>query len=160
VGQSLASGKVLGVQPDGMMDPEARVSPAEHLRDERRTDLAALQQQIEDLRLPELLEGLVVEFGKRNERTVGCERAVGQERMEVRMPMDQFAEGMDGGEHGRRYVPAVQDGAVDFKHRPPGEPRQLAKQPAVEAEEDPKALGDREHELSVGDGGAQKCDRP
>ena len=32
---------------------------------------------------------------------------------------------------------------------------QFTEKPAVEAEEDPKALGDREDELAVGDGGAQ-----
>ena len=151
VRKPLASGVVVGAQPDGMMDPEARVRPAEHLRDERRTDLAALQQQIEDLFLPELLEGLVVEWGNRNERAVGCERAVGHERMEVRMPMDQLAEGVDGPDHARRRVPAVQDGAVDLQHRLPGEARQFTEKSAVEAEEDPQPPGDREHKLPVGD---------
>jgi len=63
VGEPLATGTVVGVQADGVMDPETRLRPAAHLRDERLTDLAALQQQVEDLRLPELLEGLVVECG-------------------------------------------------------------------------------------------------
>ncbi len=42
VGEAFASGKVIGVQPDGVMDAETRVVPAEHLRDERLVDLAAL----------------------------------------------------------------------------------------------------------------------
>ena len=54
-----------------------------------------------------------------------------------------------------RHILAVEYGAVDLEHRLPGETRQLAEKLAIEAEEDPKALGDREHELSVGDGGAQ-----
>ncbi len=48
------------------MDPETRLRPAAHLRDECLTDLAAIQQQVEDLLLPELLEGLVVECGYRS----------------------------------------------------------------------------------------------
>ena len=35
MGKPLASGADFGVQPDGMMDAEARVVPVEHLRDER-----------------------------------------------------------------------------------------------------------------------------
>ena len=53
------------------------------------------------------------------------------------------------------HIPAVQDGAVDLEHRLPGEPGKLTEKHPVEAEEDPQTLGDREHELSVGDGGAQ-----
>ncbi len=34
VGKPLASGTVIGLQPHGVMDPETRVRPAEHLRDE------------------------------------------------------------------------------------------------------------------------------
>ena len=34
MGQSLASGMVIGVQAHGVMDPEARMRPAAHLRDE------------------------------------------------------------------------------------------------------------------------------
>ena len=57
VGDALASGEVVGVQPHRMMHAEARVIPAEHLRDERVVDLAALQQQVEDLPLPDLSKG-------------------------------------------------------------------------------------------------------
>jgi len=66
VREPLATGAVVGIQPDGVMDAEARMLPAEHLRDQRLVDLAALQQQVEDLLLPELLEGLVVDFGYRS----------------------------------------------------------------------------------------------
>ena len=61
MGEPLTTTTVVGVQPDGMMHAEARVLPTEHLRDERLVDLAALQQQVEDLLLPELLEGLGAE---------------------------------------------------------------------------------------------------
>ena len=54
-----------------------------------------------------------------------------------------------------RHVPAVQDGAVDLKHGLPGEPGQLPEKLAVESEEDPQALGDRQDKLAVCDGGAQ-----
>ncbi len=68
------------------------------------------------------------------------------------MPLDQLAEGVDGGDHAWRHILAVEDSAVDLQHRLPGETGQLGEKPAVEAEEDPQALGDREPELSVGDG--------
>jgi len=46
LGEPLATGNVVGVQPHRMVHAETRVLPAEHLRDERLTDLAALQQQV------------------------------------------------------------------------------------------------------------------
>jgi len=53
------------------------------------------------------------------------------------MEVEKLAEGVDGPDHARRHVPAVQDGAVDLEHRLPGDPGELAEKPPVEAEEDP-----------------------
>ena len=59
------------------------------------------------------------------------------------MEVEKLTEGVDGPDHSRRHVPAVQDGAVDLEHRLPGEPGKLTEKPPVEAEEDPQTLGDR-----------------
>jgi hypothetical protein len=63
--------------------------------------------------------------------------------------MANLVKRMDGGNHPRRHVPAVEDGAVDLEHRLPGELGQFAQEPAVESEEDPLVSGDGEDELSV-----------
>jgi hypothetical protein len=86
VGQTLAAGAVVGRDPHREVHLETRMRPREHLRDERLIDLAVLQQQVEDLPLPELFEGLVVELGKRNERAVGGNGRVGDQGVDVRMP--------------------------------------------------------------------------
>ncbi len=64
LGETLATGEVVGVQPHRMMDAEARVVPAEHLRDDGRIDLVLLEQQVEDLLLPERLEGVGIDARK------------------------------------------------------------------------------------------------
>ncbi len=143
---------VVGAQPHCMMHAETRVLPAEHLRNERLVDLAALQEQVEDLLLPELLKGLVVECGQPDERAVGCEPAVGHQRVQMWMKMEKLAKCVDGPDHARRHIPAVQDDAVDLQHRLPRELGQLTEKPAVEAEKDPQTPGNREDELSVADG--------
>ncbi len=68
--------------------------------------------------------------------------------------VDQLAEGVDGRHHAGSGVGALEDGAVDLQDGLPGQAGQRAEQPAVEAEEDPQALGDGEDELAVGDGSA------
>ncbi len=71
------------------------------------------------------------------------------------MPVNQFAEGLDGDDHPRNPRNprndnrSVQDGACDLEHRLPGQARQLAQQRAVEAEEQAQTLGDGEDVLPV-----------
>ena len=61
------------------------------------------------------------------------------------MPMDQFAKCVDGGDHARDNVTAVEHRAIDFKRGLPGEARKLSEQSAVEAEEQAQVFGDRPH---------------
>ena len=145
--------------------------PVEHLRDDGRIDLVLLEQQVEDLLLPERLEGVGVDPRKYprkyprkwDERAVASKGTVGHQRVQVGVKVNQLAEGVDGPDHARRRVPAVQNDAVDFEHRLPGEPGQLAEKPAVESEEDPQTLGNREDETVGGRRGRTdhgRCDRP
>ena len=64
-------------------------------------------------------------------------RSRSDQRVQMWMKMQKLAEGVDGPDHARCHIPAVQDGAVDLEHRLPGDPGQLAEKPPVEAEEDP-----------------------
>jgi hypothetical protein len=85
LGEALAAGDVVGVEPDGAVDRETRVVPGPLLPHERLVDLAALEEQVEDLAPPQLLEGFAVELGQRDERAVGGKRAVGPERVQMRV---------------------------------------------------------------------------
>ena len=70
LGQPLASCEVVGAEPQREVHVEARVAPRTHLPDDGLVDLAALQEKLEDLALPELLEGLGLELRHTNQRAV------------------------------------------------------------------------------------------
>ena len=132
---------------------------AEHLGDDVLVDLVSVQEQGKDLPLPPLIEGLRLDLRQRNERAVGGEGAVGDQGVDEWMPMHELAKHMDGCDHAGDDVGAVERGAVDLQDAAPGEARQLAHEPAVEAEEDAQAPGDREDELAVGNGSTDiACD--
>jgi hypothetical protein len=80
----------------------------------------------------------------------GAVRAVRDQGVDMWVPMEQRAEDVDGGKHARAGVVLSEHGAIDLEDRLPGEAVLLAQQAAVEAEEDPQALGNREDKLSVG----------
>jgi hypothetical protein len=56
VEQALAAGDVVGAEPHLEIHGETAVAPAGHLAHERLVDLAALQEQVEDLLLPDFGE--------------------------------------------------------------------------------------------------------
>ena len=74
--------------------------------------------------------------------------------MEVRVPVQKLAEGLDGGDHaGQHIIPAEQ--ALNFStDAAPGRRGELAQQPAVETGMHAETLGDGEDHLPVGDGRA------
>jgi hypothetical protein len=72
-------GGVAGLEAHAMVDAETRVAPGAHRGDNRVGDLVVGPQQVEDLFLPELLEGCAVELRKRHERAVGREGLVGDQ---------------------------------------------------------------------------------
>jgi hypothetical protein len=56
--EALEAGGVASVEAHAVVNAEARVAPGAHLRDDRLVDLVVCEQQVEDERLPPLLEGL------------------------------------------------------------------------------------------------------
>ena len=70
--------------------------------------------------------------------------------------MDQFAKGLDAGNHAGRHVFPLEDAAVDLDHAFPGGAGQFAEQTAVVAAVDPQPFGDGEDKLPVGDAGADR----
>ena len=76
--------------------------------------------------------------------------------MDVGVKMDQFAKGLDAGDHAGHDVVPLEHLAVDLDHAFPGGAGQFAEQTAVVTAVDPQPFGDREDELPVGDGRADR----
>src|SRR3970282_2023473 len=70
--------------------------------------------------------------------------------------VDQFAKGLDAGNHAGSDIVAVKHLPVDFGDRQPSGAGQFAEQAAVVATVDAQPFGDREDELPVGDGCADR----
>ena len=87
---------------------------------------------------------------------IGGKCAVGGDGMDMRVEMDQFPKGLDAGHHAGHDVRPLEHLPVDLDHAFPGGAGQFAKETAVVAAVDAEPFGDREHELAVGDGRADR----
>ena len=83
-------------------------------------------------------------FGRQMKVPLGVNCAVGGDGVDVGVKMDQFAKGLDAGNHGGHDVLPLEDMAVDLDHGFPGGVRHFAEQTAVVAAVDPQPLGDGE----------------
>jgi hypothetical protein len=70
----------------------------------------------------------------------------------MRVPMDQFSERLDGADHARHDVVAVEQAADLGLDARGGAGGQLAQQRSVEAGVQSQPFGDRQHDLTVSDG--------
>jgi len=149
--EALEGGTILCGQPHGAVDGEAAVPPGAHVLDEGGLNAAGVQQQLEDLVLPEATERFIVDGRQGNEAAIGCEGAVGHQAVKMRMEVNELAEGLNGDDGAGDHIVAAEGGAVNFKHGLPGEDRQALEQRAVIAEEDAQALGHGKDELAMRD---------
>jgi len=76
--------------------------------------------------------------------------------MDVRMEMDQLAKGLDAGDHAWHHILSPEHVAVHVDHGQPRAAGEFAEQAAVVATVDAQPFGDREDELPVGDGCADR----
>jgi len=152
LGQALQTGGVARGQIDAVVDAEAGVGPAAHLVHGRLVDFLGRQEQVEDLGLPCREQAAGVELGQADERPIGQEPAVGGNRVDVRMKMDQLAEGLNARDQpGDQIVPA-EHVANHFDHAFPSGAGQFAEQAPVVAEDQAEPFGDGEDQLPVGNG--------
>ena len=94
LGEAFEAVAVAGRQEDAPVDVESAVSPGTHLLDEGGLDPAFIQQQAENLVLPEPTERFVGEIGGHGpEPAVGQERAVGDETVQVGARKDSRTSG-------------------------------------------------------------------
>jgi hypothetical protein len=101
--------------------------------------------------LPGRLQPLQVQLGQFQELAPRRERTAGEQSMDVRVPVQEFAERLNGGDHAGLHVVATEQ-TPDFRlEARPDAGAQLAQQLAIEAAMQPQTLGDGQHDLPVGD---------
>ena len=162
-GEAQREGTVILAHPDAGMDVEARVRPLEHPLGLILVEEAAVHEQAEHGAAEGLAEGGAVvggPAGPAHEGAVGSEAAVGDDEMEMGMPVGQRAVGLETGDDPDPEV-GLPRGGADARGDDAGrQPREIAEEgPAVEAV-GPEPLGDREDHLAVRDGGEERLVQP
>ena len=154
--QSFQPRRVPRRQVNTVVHAEARVRPGPHLVHRLLVDLAGCHEQLEDLGLPRRQQPVGVDLRQAEEGAVGGERAVGGDRVDVRVEMNQLAKGLNAADHAGHHVFPLQHVAVDFDHGLPGGAGQFAEQAAVIAEAQAEPFGNGEDQLPVGNGLADR----
>ena len=150
--QALDSGAVAGRQVHRLVDAETAVRPSPHVLDYFRLDLVLGQVQGEHGFLPSRLQPLQVQLRELQELALGRKRPAGQQNMHVRVPVQKFAECLDGGDHAGHHVVAAEQASDFGLEARPGAAAELAQQLAIETRMQPQAFGDGQHDLPVRDG--------
>ncbi len=149
--QTLPPPPVTRRQPDAAVHAEPGMPPASHLSDDPVVDAIAALKQSEDLLAEDPRERLVVHGRQRDEDAARRERPVGDEGVDVRVPVDELPERLDGGRRPRNDVPRAGVAAAEHLavHLEDGQPRQtgeVAEELPVEPEEEAKAFRNRADE--------------
>ncbi len=108
--QTLDSGLVARRQKNRLVHAESAVRPGPHVLDYFRLDLVLGQVQGEHGFLPSRLQPLQVQLRQFQKLALWRERPAGQQHVKVRVPVEEFAERLDGGdparlEHGCLLLP-------------------------------------------------------
>ena len=151
-GQLQEAERVVGFEADAVVDVEAGVGPGEHgagvvLAQEIAPDELSQHGSTESLR--EDVDLVVAEV---QEGAVGSEGAVGDDEVQMGVPVHEAAEGLNGGDDAGDEVRLAEAGAQKVAQRAVGDAAEDAEELAVVEEEGPQAFGDGEDELAVGDG--------
>ena len=152
--QTLDARPVAGRQVHRLVHAETAVRPGAHVLDHFRLDLVLGQVQGEHGLLPGGLQPLQVELGQFQKLALRSKRPAGDQGVDVRVPVQQFAVGLDRGDHAGHHVLAAEQASDFGLDARPGARAELAQQLAIEAGVQPQALGDGQHDLPVGDGSA------
>jgi hypothetical protein len=138
---------------------EAGMSPGEEFADELLGDGMALEEAGEQLLAEQMHQQRGVRFRQREEATVRGEAAVGSERMEVRMPLQEISSGGDGDDETGADV-SSRRAADEFHARLCASPGQLGQQIAPAAKQRPQQPRDGEHNVTMGHGSEQLLAQP
>ena len=97
LGQAFDAVAVAGGEPDAAVDAEAGVSPGADLGDDLRVDAVFIQEQAQDVVLPDAKERFAGEGHREwEESAVGAESPVGDQAVDVGMEVHELAERLDG----------------------------------------------------------------
>ena len=146
------AGSIIGFEPDGVMDVEARVGPVEHGVDGVVGEELAACEGAEQGAAKGLGQDVVLMEAEVQEGAVGPEEAVGDQEVEMRMPVSERAKGLDGTDDAGDAIGLAQRRAQEVAQRAVRDTAQESEEPAVVEEEGPQSLGDGEDELAVWDG--------
>ncbi len=162
-GQPEGEGAIVLGHPDAGVDMKARVGPLEHARGLVLREEAAAHEEPE-YRPPERFRqpGGVMSRSPRpaHEGPVGPEPAIGDNQVEMGMPMGEGAVGLEAGDDPDRQIRLAGGGADRGGHGPRGYPSEIASQGSAVQTVGAEPFGDRQHHLPVGHRGQQRLVEP
>ena len=126
--------------------------PSAHVLDDFRFDLLLGQVQLEDRVLPSNQQSIHIELGQRQKIALGCKRAAGNQHVDVRVPMQKFAMGLNRPDHPRHDILPTEQAPGFRLEAGPGTRGKFAQQLAIEAGVHSKTLGNGQDDLPM-------CDR-
>ena len=159
-GQPGGERPILGWDPHAVVHVKARVRPGEHALGGVAVHQLALHQHAEHRAAERFGHRRHVVQRQRHERAVRPEAAVGDQQMEMGVPVGQRTVRLDRGDDADRARPLTRGGPDERRERARRDPRQVAEQGPVIEEVRPQALGDREHDLAVRHRGEQGLLQP
>ena len=111
--------------------------PRAHLFDSLMGNQPLVEEQFEHLVPPELQKRLDGESRKWNKRPAWREYAVAHNRMDMRMPVREFTEGLDIRHHSGNDIVPTKNRLIDLSDHVIGKFWELTEEFAVEAEVNP-----------------------
>ena len=151
--QTLHATMVTAIDPHRRIDAKPGVLPPPHTCRHLERDLALVKQQVEDMFLPDLRRAILPDVWDVHEESRFGEHSLGHDRVDVRVPVDEIAEGLHSADHCGHTVVAVDLQPVNIADGHVCGTAELAQERAVVPEIDPQPLGYGEHPLSVRDVG-------
>ena len=129
---------------------ETAVAPGQEVVDSRLGDELLVEQHPQHLGAKQPLDVTGVEPGERPEGAVRREAAVRHQHVDMRVEVQKLSRGLQEPSRARGNIGAVKVGSEVELQGSPGTAGELTQKPAVVAEEDPKPLGNRGHDLAMG----------
>ena len=149
LGQPLHVLAVAGRHPLATVDVEPRMLPTtQHVRPFGRQE-PLLDQERDDPRAEEFLQRREAHVGHQMKKPAVHEEPVGYERMEVRVEVEVFAEGMDGHDDAGRALRQPELGALELGQAAVGDAAKFLDEPAMKSIIRAQHLGDGELEMPV-----------
>ena len=106
-------------------------------------------QKCDDPCAEEFLQRREAHVGHHMEKPAIHEEPVCDQRVEVRVEVEVFAEGVDGHDAAGRALGQAQRGAMELGQAPVGDAAEFLDEPAMKSEIRAQHLGDREREMPV-----------